>query len=71
MDTVSWAIELSALPKRVVCFDFRYNCDDFRLRSQWPPPTIREGDEASVVLQCNRAGETRSVTGTASRCIVK
>jgi hypothetical protein len=39
MDTVSWAIERAALPKRVVYSDFRYTCDDFRLRSRWPPPT--------------------------------
>ena len=28
MDTVSLVIELSALPKRVVCSDFRYTCND-------------------------------------------
>ena len=30
---------LDALPERVIYSDFCYTCDDFRLRSRWPPPT--------------------------------
>jgi hypothetical protein len=28
MDTVSWAIRRSTLPKRVIYSDFRYTCND-------------------------------------------
>ena len=40
MDTVSVVIEFGALPKRVVCSDFRHSYVDFGLRGR-PRPTVR------------------------------